>query len=676
MTTETSEIALLKKRIAELEAALHAGVDRDDACPPNHCRFQDADRQREEAGAKDCPDGVFPASRTTLQAILNAAPEPILLLDTKGIVLAANSALAQRFQTPLEEIIGTDPYRLLPPDIAAGRRQHVEKAIAGGQPLHFQDERLGRTYEHYLYPLKDANGSVIQVAIYSMEITERATAAKALLHSQALLNATEKLAHVGGWEWDIARQAMAWTKETYRIHGLAHKPHSSESTELIEKSISCYDPADRPVIRAAFLRCAEQGEPYDLELPFTSVQGQRLWIRTTGKAVRSKGKIALVRGNIVDITQDRQKAELLKARLRISEAAGSLDLQKLMRMILDETEKLTGSHIGFFHFYDAKRKSISLQAWSTATSQTSCAVHNIPWHYSLEEAGVWADCIRQNRPVIHNNYNELPHRKGIPAGHAPVIRELVVPVKRNNEIVAILGIGNKAHDYDQKDVELVTTLANLAFDTVLQKQAEMALREQAEAALRASLAEKEVLLREVHHRVKNNLAAIIGLFDLQRHAPWIPQALTVLTELAAGSAAMSLIHEKLYRSDNLARIDFQDVPHSLISHLRTSFGSLASAATRLPGAWMPLDLAVPCGMIINELVTNALKYAFPDGQPASGRTLPHPGIALRRENDTFTLTVADNGIGLPPGFDWTAPKPWAWFWSACSAGISWAAAIG
>jgi PAS domain S-box-containing protein len=176
-------------------------------------------------------------------------------------------------------------------------------------------------------------------------------------------------------------------------------------------------------------------------------------------------------------------------------------------------------------------------------------------------------------------------------------------------------------------------------------------RKAAEEALKASLAEKDVLLREVHHRVKNNMAAIIGLFDLQRQAMKDTGSQTIMAELSSRVRAMSLVHEKLYRSETLSRIDFQDYIQSLISHLRTSFGSPGiRCEIAALGVEMPLDLAVPCGMIINELVTNALKYAFPHRglKPPSGEDLIQ--IAMSHEDETFTLSVTDNGIGLPPGF--------------------------
>ncbi|MBV5318875.1 MAG: PAS domain S-box protein [Desulfobulbaceae bacterium] len=177
-------------------------------------------------------------------------------------------------------------------------------------------------------------------------------------------------------------------------------------------------------------------------------------------------------------------------------------------------------------------------------------------------------------------------------------------------------------------------------------------RKRAEDALQDSLAEKEVLLREVHHRVKNNMAAIIALFNLQRQAMEDPQVQAALAELSSRVRAMSLVHEKLYRSESLAKIDFQDYLQSLISHLRTSFGSPnIKCEIAALGVELPLDLAVPCGMIINELVINALKHAFPKNLTRMDEQVDTITVAVYRDHDTFSLCVADNGVGLPPAFD-------------------------
>ncbi|MFT3891903.1 MAG: GAF domain-containing protein [Anaerolineales bacterium] len=170
------------------------------------------------------------------------------------------------------------------------------------------------------------------------------------------------------------------------------------------------------------------------------------------------------------IKQRHQVERILQSRLRIIQYANTHSLDEILQFILDELEFLTGSTAGYFHFVETDQKTIDLQNWSTNTLQNICHVPGVKRHYSLENAGVWADCIRQRRVVIHNDYASLPNRKGLPEGHAPIIREMAVPVIRDDKIVAVLGVGNKPEEYTSNEVELVSTLADFAWDIVRQKQ--------------------------------------------------------------------------------------------------------------------------------------------------------------------------------------------------------------
>jgi len=169
--------------------------------------------------------------------------------------------------------------------------------------------------------------------------------------------------------------------------------------------------------------------------------------------------------------------DLLRARLELSEYAHSHSMEEVLRRTLDEAERLTGGTIGFFHFLDEDQVTLSLQTWSSNTLASMCSAEGAGMHYPLDRAGVWVDCVRERQPVIHNDYKSLAHRRGLPPGHAEVLRELLVPVTRGDRIVAILGTGNKPTDYDGRDVEVVSLLANLAWDIVLHKRAEEALRQ-------------------------------------------------------------------------------------------------------------------------------------------------------------------------------------------------------
>jgi PAS domain S-box-containing protein len=201
-----------------------------------------------------------------------------------------------------------------------------------------------------------------------------------------------------------------------------------------------------------------------------------------------------------DIT-DRKRAEnILLARLRLSDFARSHSVDELLQQTVDEAEGLTGSRIGFFHFLHGDQSTVILQTWSTTTLRDMCTAEGKGLHYPVERAGVWVDCIRQRQPVIHNDYAGLGHRKGMPPGHPPVIRELVVPIFRGDVIVATLGVGNKPDPYLREDVDAVSQLANLAWDIVLGRQAEEALRQSEERfhSLFSNMAEGVALHELVH----------------------------------------------------------------------------------------------------------------------------------------------------------------------------------
>ena len=571
-----------------------------------------------------------------LLALINSSPDIAYLMDTSGTVLAANKVLAERFGVSMASLLGKDIHGLLPPELAASRQLQTEKALTSGRAVSYLDQHDGRFVAHDLHPVHNRKGVVDRLAVFSRDIT----------HSMRMEN-------------------------------------------------------------------------------------------------------------------------LLSACLRLSETASSLTMDALLADVLEQAEILTGSSIGFFHFVTPDQQTVSLQAWSRNTLAQGCRFADQERHYPIEQAGVWTDCIHTGQPIIHNDYDSLPHRNGLPPGHVDVHREMVVPIYREKKIVAVFGVGNKKKEYDHADIDIITSLGDLTWDIILRKGKEEALqqneeryrmqielamdgillsspqwiittanrslclmlgmkekdiigrhirdlpftpeslqecpfrldllnqgeivnsdrvlirgdntlvpvemrtgmmpdgsyqsifrditeRKSQEQQLADALREKEVLLREVHHRVKNNLAAIISLMDMQRRNIDDAHGQNILTELSNRIRTMSLVHEKLYRADSLASIDFQDYTQALISHLRTTFGSPGIICqVDAPGITIPLDLASPCGLIVNELVTNALKYAFPEGKPRPGNSDCRIMVCLNRENATYTLTVADNGIGLPTGFDWT-----------------------
>jgi two-component sensor histidine kinase len=170
-------------------------------------------------------------------------------------------------------------------------------------------------------------------------------------------------------------------------------------------------------------------------------------------------------------------------------------------------------------------------------------------------------------------------------------------------------------------------------------------RKRAEEQTKASLREKEVLLKEIHHRVKNNMQVIISILNLQSKHVKDKRDLEIFKDSQNRIKSMALIHDKLYRSKDLASIDFPGYIKNLASHLFNTY-SVSSSAIKLVADVKDISLdintAIPCGLIINELISNSLKYAFLDGQGGEIRIKLYAN-----KDDTFTLIISDNGIGLP-----------------------------
>jgi len=176
-------------------------------------------------------------------------------------------------------------------------------------------------------------------------------------------------------------------------------------------------------------------------------------------------------------------------------------------------------------------------------------------------------------------------------------------------------------------------------------QAEMKERKKAEEITRASLHEKEVLLKEIHHRVKNNLQIISSLLNLQSGTSHDNSS--AFKESQSRIKSMALIHEKLYQSESLSHIDFSGYVASLTNYLSRSYilSQNVTIEMDIQGISLDVDRAIPCGLIINELVTNSLKYAFKDGKAGEIQ------INMVMDGGKYVLIVSDDGVGLPQGLD-------------------------
>lgn len=200
-------------------------------------------------------------------------------------------------------------------------------------------------------------------------------------------------------------------------------------------------------------------------------------------------------------------------------------------------------------------------------------------------------------------------------------RQVLVPAE-GGEIIGILEIDRNISDRKRAEAELQRTLADL----------------------NAAVGEKTVLLKEIHHRVKNNLAVISSLLGMKADVTGSPEAKQALEESQQRVRSIALIHEHLYGTDHLSRVRFGEYARNLAEELRTALGADSRRiiiTMEADAVELPIVRAVPCALIVNELVTNALKHAFPNGRTGQVR------ISFRRTAGDYELVVEDDGIGCP-----------------------------
>ena len=413
--------------------------------------------------------------------LVSSSDDAIIGKSLDGTISSWNRGAENIYGYSAREIIGQNITILSPPDRHDEVSLNLAKIRRGERIKHFETVRVtkeGRQIHISLNisPIINESGEITGASTIARDITERKRAQEMLRQSEERLRRSQEIACLGSWELDLETNELSWSDEVCRIFGMQPREFAATYEAFLER----VHPEDRAAVDEAYSRSVSNGQDkYDIKHRIVKNDtGEIRIVHERGENIRDEsGRIVRSVGMVQDITERNRTENIMQARLRLLEFANSHSTDELLTATLDEIEALTGSKIGFYHYLESDQKSLSLQNWSTNTLKNMCTAAGKDRHYDIAQAGVWAECVHVRRPVTHNDYASLPNRKGMPEGHAPVVRELVVPIFRGDLIKAIIGVGNKSNNYTEDDIETASQLGDLSWDIAERKRAEEALRE-------------------------------------------------------------------------------------------------------------------------------------------------------------------------------------------------------
>ena len=473
-------------------------------------------------------------ARSRLASIVESSSDAIIGKTLDGIITSWNKGAEKIYGHTADEIVGKPITTLAPPFLHAEILEILEKVGKGGSVTNYESERIRKDGTRFhvaltLSPIRDDSGSISGISTIARDITERKLAEKALQRlnrelravsscNQTLMHADDEQTLLKDICYLICEQAgyrMAWVGYAENDEAKTIRPVTWAGVEdgyLAQAGITWADtergrgPAGT-TIRSGKSTCIQDFSTDLLATPWHDSALQRgyrscislplkdkstntfgiLTIYSTEPNAFTPDEVRLLEELAGDLAfgitvlrariELRRAGSIMQARLRLLEFAGSHSMDELLTATLDEIEELTGSVIGFYHFVEADQKTLTLHSWSTNTIKNMCTAEGAGSHYGVDQAGVWADCVRERRSIIHNDYASLPNRKRMPEGHAEVVREAVVPIFRGDQIMAIIGVGNKAANYDESDIEIVSQLGDLSWDVAERKRVEENLRQ-------------------------------------------------------------------------------------------------------------------------------------------------------------------------------------------------------
>jgi PAS domain S-box-containing protein len=434
---------------------------------------------------------MLDAERLKVRQYLDAADALLVGLSLDGKVMVANQAMCSALGTDESDLLGQAwPTAAFPGAWQADIREFLSHSARDGFGACNYIESpfltpIGmRTVAWRYTVIYDATGSAVGTMCSGADITECKEAEERLHEIRRRLELAVRAGEIGLWDWDPNSEEVYFSPEWKAQPGCRDDELSNRISEWRDR-LHPEDEARAVAKLTAFIE-----SPFDTymdEFRLLHKDGSYRWILSQANAIcDSYGLLWRVVGTHVDFTDRMRSSQASEVVQNLHEFARSHSLDELLREIIDQTAGLLESPIGFFGLLAQDEERLCLQAYSTATVERFCTNQDPVNHCDISDTGNWADCVRQQRTVVLNDFAASADGRQMPDGHPDIKRLLIVPVLRAGRVTALLGIGNKPCDYSEEDGNIASRIADLAWEVVERKRSDQALVE-SEERLRLSL---------------------------------------------------------------------------------------------------------------------------------------------------------------------------------------------
>jgi PAS domain S-box-containing protein len=537
-------------------------------------------------------------------------------------------------------------------DMELRRRGEVElvgapSSIWLGVPLIVENKTLGvMAVQHYSDPKAYGQRELEMLEYVSSQVAkaiEKKRAEDALRESVARYRTLVETSPDAITLTDLGSKILICNQQCAAIHGF------ETPEEMIGKSaFDLIAPEDRARAVENARRTVEEGGIRNVKYLFLKADGDSFPAELNASVIKDvQGNPEAFIGITRDITQQKKAEKIKDSIYKISEAAHSAqNLEELFSSIHGIIGELMPAKNFYIALYDSDREILSFPYFADEYDEA-------PAPKRLGK-GLTEYVLRTGEPLLASPevFEELVKKGEAELIGAPSIDWLGVPLKTDNKTYGVLVVQSYTEGvrFGKEDKEILKFVSGQTAMAIRRKHAEEQLRE--------SLREKEVLLKEVHHRVKNNMQIISSLLNLQASQMKDNDFIKMVKDSQNRIRSIALVHEKLYRSQDISNINFSDYVQSLVIHLfqvNQAKPNLVELKMNLEDVFLDIRTAIPCGLILNELVTNSLKHAFPNGRSGEIIVELHP-----LEEHTCQIIVRDNGVGIPQDLDMGNPPTLGW----------------